>query len=195
MGERQENQKTGALTPRQERFAREYVANGGVGKAAAIAAGYKAHSAEVQASQLLRVPKVAALVAELRAAINKRLDITAEEVLRIAANIARTTIDQVLSFGPLGVFPKDSSTLSKDVLAAVSEVGQTISAEGGSIRIKLADKLGALEKLGKHFQLWNDRLEVTTPWDEVLKGMSEEQVIERAEALRTARLKAQEEGP
>ena len=182
-----------ALTPRQERFAREYVANCGVGKAAAIAAGYKAHSAEQQASALLRIPKVSAFIGELRAAVNKRLDITAEEVLRIATNIARTTIDQVLSFGPGGVIPKDSSTLSKDVLAAVAEVGQTVSAEGGSIRIKLADKLGALEKLGKHFELWGDnRSEVTSPFD-AFKGMTEEQMIERAEALRAARLRAQAE--
>jgi len=51
---------------RQRRFAEAYAANGGDGRAAAIEAGYSAHSAVVTACRLLRRPTVALQVAKAR---------------------------------------------------------------------------------------------------------------------------------
>ena len=54
---------TGALTPRQATFVREYFIDRN-GKQAAIRSGYSTRTAETQASVWLRYPKVAAVVAE-----------------------------------------------------------------------------------------------------------------------------------
>jgi phage terminase small subunit len=65
------------LTPRQAAFVREYVKDNN-GKQAAIRAGYSEKGAEVQASELLRIPKVRrALGLKL-----KKAELTAEWVLK-----------------------------------------------------------------------------------------------------------------
>lgn len=70
-----------ALAPKQQRFVEEYAVDLN-GKQAAIRAGYSAHTAEVQASQLLGKLKVKAaidlLLAERRTATRK----TADDILR-----------------------------------------------------------------------------------------------------------------
>ena len=53
-----------ALNPRQKRFVEEYLRLGS-GKAAAVAAGYSARSAEQQASRLLTMPEVQAYRREM----------------------------------------------------------------------------------------------------------------------------------
>ncbi len=53
----------GTLTERQAAFAEAYVANGGKLKAAAIAAGYPAKGAQVEASRLIRNPKIQQAIA------------------------------------------------------------------------------------------------------------------------------------
>jgi phage terminase small subunit len=189
-----QDQKVEGLTPRQERFAREYVANGGNATKAAIAAGYSPKWADSQGPKLTGYPRIAELIAELQSATAQRLDITAERVLNELARIAFSRADQVLSFGPAGVVLKDSSGLSEDVLAAVAEANQTISDSGGSIKVKLHDKLGALEKLGKYLQLWGEREQAVSQFEAALAAMTEAQCIERAEALRAARLRAQADG-
>jgi phage terminase small subunit len=118
----------------------------------------------------------------------EKLSITAEEVLGLAAQIARSRIDRVVDVKPGSVTPKDFSQLSDDVLATVAEVWQTVNGAGGSIHVRLYDKMSALEKLGRHFRLWGDKIEPSSPFDGALAAMTEEQAGERAEALRAARL-------
>ena len=51
---------------------------------------------------------------------------------------------------------KDSATISDDAAAAVAEVGKTLA----GIRVKLYDKVGALEKLGRHLGMFKEKVEV-----------------------------------
>lgn len=48
----------GKLTALQDKFVDEYIANGGVGKAAAITAGYSEHTATQIAHTLMRKPQI-----------------------------------------------------------------------------------------------------------------------------------------
>jgi|GEM_PF-2731176 len=64
-GEEIEELQRRARSARMRRFAAEFVAKGGVGSAAAIAAGYAPGSASVAASRLLRREDVRALIADL----------------------------------------------------------------------------------------------------------------------------------
>ncbi len=184
--------KAAGLNDRQEAFCREYLANGMNGKAACIAAGYSQRGAEPQVARLLGNARVQARLAELQAPRLAKLDISADRVLNELARVAFARIDQVLAFGPGGVTPRESAELSEDVLAAVAEASQTVTDAGGSIRIKLHDKLSALNALGKHLKLWQEEKDdAAAVFGPALAALTEQQCIERAEALRAARLAAE----
>ena len=73
--------KAKKLTPKQNRFCKEYVTDHN-GKQAAIRAKYSAKTAESQASRLLSNAKVQVEVARLEKKVAAKLEITAEKVLR-----------------------------------------------------------------------------------------------------------------
>lgn len=68
------------LTDRQRQFCREYTADLN-GKAAAVRAGYSAHTATEQASRLLRIVHVQSEIQRLMNMRTERLDISVENVL------------------------------------------------------------------------------------------------------------------
>lgn len=81
------------LTPRQEEFCHQYIVDLN-GTQAAIRAGYAQGSAEVTASQLLRIPKVRQVIDELKAERQQRTQITADWVLeKIKATVERCEME------------------------------------------------------------------------------------------------------
>ena len=68
------------LNDRQKRFVLEYLRNGGNGTEAAIAAGYSAKSAAVQASRLLNDDKVLAYKRMQARQVYKSIGITPEQI-------------------------------------------------------------------------------------------------------------------
>ena len=54
-----------------------------------------------------------------------------------------------------------SNEMSEDAARCVSEVSETVTKDGGSIRFKLHDKTKALDLLGRHFGMFKDKLEVS----------------------------------
>jgi phage terminase small subunit len=187
MGRATRGAKEAGLTDRQERFCREYLANAMNGEMAAIAAGYSVKRARSQASTLLANRNISQRIDELSAPIVASLEMTAEEIAQETSRIARSRITQVVKFGPGGVTPLDSDTLSDDAIATVAEVSQTISAEGGSIRVKQHDKLGALKLMAQYRGMLHDKVEVTMPWAKELAAMTADELRARADALRAAR--------
>lgn len=75
------------LDPRQQRFVREYLIDPN-GTQAAIRAGYSAHTATVQASDLLRRPHVQDAIQAGQKKLQDKLDLKAEHVVRQLALIA-----------------------------------------------------------------------------------------------------------
>ena len=59
-----------------------------------------------------------------------------------------------MRWGPDGVRLKDSGTLTPAQCRVVAEVSETTTEHGGTIRLKLHNKLTALEKLGERLGLW-----------------------------------------
>ena len=68
------------LTPRQRRFALEYLSNGGNGTQAAIAAGFSKSGAHVRASELVKNRKVKAFILAQLATREHKLELTAERI-------------------------------------------------------------------------------------------------------------------
>lgn len=66
-----------------------------------------------------------------------------------------------MAWGPGGVTFTDSKTLTDDEAACVTEASQTVTEAGGTIRVKLADKMQALQLLGKHLGMFVERHEHT----------------------------------
>ena len=176
-----------ALPPKQLRFVQEYLIDLN-GKQAAIRAGYSAKTAEVQASRLLSIAKVAEAVAEAQQARAERTQITADRVLAELAKIGFSDIRKAVIWraNVIGMVEDgdgaqrlavtnevqlvDSDKLDDATAAAVAEISQT--AQGG-LRIKLHDKKGALVDIGRHLGMFTDKVEQTITTRELPASVDE----------------------
>lgn len=151
---------------RYEKFAREYVIDQN-GTRAAIAAGYSARSATSQASDLLRIPKVQALIDSHLSRQAEKAEVTAE---KIVSGLSRAAF-----FDPRRFFDEDGELKTVSALddeAAGALAGMEIeklyehfsAGKAGQIgtvtKVKFADRLRALELLGKHFKLFTEKSEM-----------------------------------
>lgn len=150
------------LTPRQRLFALEYIKDRN-GKQAAIRAGYSPHTAESQASRLLRHAKVAALVEAKAAKVAARLELSAEYVLGSLKTVAERCQQAV------PVMVRDG----RDMVQKTDERGEGVWEfdSNGANR--------ALELLGKHLKLFTDKVEATgkdgAPLSIVIRDLSKEE--------------------
>src|SRR4051812_24136150 len=109
------------LTPKQQRFAEEYLLDLNATQAA-IRAGYSAKTAEVQGSRLLSYAKVSAAIAEAQDARSARTGITADRVLSELAKIGFANMADYMKSTPGGDPYLDFSALTRDQAAALVEV-------------------------------------------------------------------------
>jgi phage terminase small subunit len=164
---------TKKLTKKEKLFVKEYIASNFNGAEAAKKAGYSGDSASQIAYQLLQKTSV-------KNAINQeiqdrafRCEIRTDMVIRELAKVAFADLKDFVSFGPTDmeivnkdgsktIIPngawrieiKDSSDVDGAVLAEVSESPKT------GRKIKLHDKVKALELLGKHLGMFKEQVEV-----------------------------------
>ncbi len=176
---------------RHETFCREYIIDLN-GTRAAIAAGYAKKGAHVTASRMLSNPKVQARLAELQKEKFETLDMAAEKVLVELDRLGFSNILDYMRTTESGDAYIDLSKLTREQAAAIQQVTVDEYTEGRGegarqvkrTRIKLADKLRALELRGKHERLFTDRVEVTDTTN---------YLIEQLEAARK-RVEADERG-
>lgn len=151
------------LTARQGRFVAEYLIDLNATQAA-IRAGYSAKTANEQGSRLLANAKIADAIAVAQSKRAKRTDITADRVLAELAKIGFSDIRKVLSDGGALLDPRE---WDDETAGAISSLEVVVSAsgdvddEGRRIpervhKIKIWDKLSALEKIGKHLGMFKD---------------------------------------
>ena len=147
------------LTAKQERFCREYLADMNATQAA-IRAGYSAktaHSIGPRLSENVGVQKKIEALKEERA---RSLDITAERVLKELARLAFADPTDIVSIGKNGVVTvKPTAQLTEDQRRVIQSVSETPN----GIKIKFADKIRALELVGKHIGLFEERIRIESP--------------------------------
>lgn len=102
-----------------------------------------------RAYELARDGEVLARVQELIDKAAEANGITVERIIAELAKIAFGDPRRVMSWGPGGVKLLPSDALPDDAAAMVSEVAETVSASGGSLKLKTHDKLGALKMLAE----------------------------------------------
>lgn len=152
--------KADRITPKEEAFCLAYIETGNASEAyrrAYSAKNMKPSTVNRKASGLLDKGKIGARLDELRKGHLKRHEVTVDRIVAELAKIAFANAQDFFGWGADGVTIKDSDALSEDQRAVVCEVSQTVTAEGGTIRVKLSDKQAALEKLGKHLGMFADK--------------------------------------
>lgn len=125
-----------ALTPKQQRFVEEYLIDMNATQAA-IRAGYSEKGAHVRGAELLSNRKVADYVAEARANLSKRVEVTQEEVIEgLRQNIRRASEAEAVT-------DKDGNQIGIVYQGNVVNKG--------------------LELLGKHLGMFTDKVQVEMP--------------------------------
>ena len=144
------------LTEKQKRFAEEDLVDPNATQAA-IRAGYSPDTANEQGSRLLANVNIKNTVDKLIAERSRRTGINADRVIREIAKIAFVNAGEIVDLDTALLMDK----ISDDDTAAIQSVKvKTFGEDGVEREVKLADKLKALELLGKHLGLFKDKLEV-----------------------------------
>lgn len=139
------------LTDKQEMFCQEYLVDLNA-TAAYQRAGYTAGggAARANASRLLTNANVQERISELMSERSERTKVTADRVVKELARLAFTDMRSFVKWGPEGVKLLDSEELSPDDSAAVTEVSESFSENGKTLRFKLGYKDSALRQLAQH---------------------------------------------
>lgn len=147
------------MTKKQKRFVEEYLIDLNATQAA-IRAGYSPDTAGSIGNENLKKPEICACVEKAMAERSKRTGVCADRVVQELAKIAflnlRDVIDPKTAAVREDASDEDTAALqSLKVKKSYSETGESIEREA-----KAADKLKALELLGRHLGMWNDKLDV-----------------------------------
>lgn len=143
------------LTNKQSMFVKEYLIDLNATQAA-IRAGYSGKTAEAAASRLLTKVNIQSAI---QAQMDKRaakIEISAERVLQEIAKMAFANVQDL--YDEHGIL-KPISELPRDVAATVQSVKVNLTETCAVQEVKLWDKKGSLELLGKHLVLFTDKHE------------------------------------
>ena len=161
--------KKAKLTEKQQRFVDEYLIDLNATQAA-IRAGYSVESARDIGCENLTKPNIQQAIAEKMAERSKRTGVNQDRVVLELAKIAFVNISDVVDTDTGEILPN----ASQDDLACIESVKfkQSDNQYGGSIEreVKVASKLKALEMLGKHLGMWNDKVDVNVAIPVVISG-------------------------
>ena len=158
------------MTDKQKIFADEYLSDLNATRAYRVAYPNvkKDETAAVNGSKMLRNTKVAKYIQDRMEERQERTEVTQDRVVQeLAASAFAKATDYVEIRGGRVVI-KDTSQLEDNQIRAIAGIKE--GANG--IEIKLNDKEKALELLGRHLGMWNDKLDVKTPAiDDSIKEM------------------------
>lgn len=148
-----------ALTARQRRFVDEYLVDLNATQAA-IRAGYSPKTAGAIGAENLSKPEIADAIADAKAKRSERTEITIDRVLKELAAIGFANAGDYFEWGPEGITLRSKDDLTREQQSAVSEVSETVTKAGSTVRVKLHDKVSALEKIGRHLGAFDARIQV-----------------------------------
>ncbi len=156
------------LSGKQRRFVDEYLIDLNATQAA-IRAGYSAKTANEIGSQNLAKLSIQQAIAERMAERSRRTGVNQDRVVLELAKIAFIKMTDVVD--PDGKIREDAS---EDDLSCIESIkykrseSETGSSEEREVRI--SPKMKALELLGKHLGMWNDKLDVNVNIPVVISG-------------------------
>ncbi len=145
------------LTAKQATYVEEYLVDLNQTQAA-IRAGYAPKNAAKMASELMTKPVIRDAIAVAMAARSARTGVNADRVVRELARVALSQPGKVIRF-------RDATVIegaTEDDLAAIASVKvktiPTADGEGIEREVRMADKVKALELLGKHLSMFTEKV-------------------------------------
>lgn len=145
------------MTKKQKRFIEEYLIDLNATQAA-IRAGYSPDTAKSIGSENLTKPDLQARIAKAMAERSKRTGVNADRVVMELAKIAFVNAGDVIDAETATLKP---DAAKEDTAAIQSVKVKTFGEDGLEREIKMADKLKALELLGKHLGMFKDKVELS----------------------------------
>lgn len=156
------------LTKKQQLFVDEYLIDLNATQAA-IRAGYSVDTAREIGCENLTKPNIQEAIAKVMAERSKRTGINQDRVVLELAKIAFVKMTDIVD--SQGRIKSDASS---DDLACIESVKykESESDTGSSVEreVKIASKMKALELLGKHLGMWNDKIDVNVAIPVVISG-------------------------
>lgn len=109
------------------------------------------------AQQMMQKPLVRAAISERVAELTRAMEISAYNVLSEVANIGRSSLGHYMTIDAAGFPDFDLTKCTPEQLAAIQSVELEYDAYGNKkkFKIKLHDKLGALDKLMRYMGLFD----------------------------------------
>ena len=157
------------MTDKQKRFVEEYLIDLNATQAA-IRSGYSVKNADTIGLQLLNKTQVAAEIGRRMAERSKRLGVNADRIVTELAKIAFANAGDIID--PVdGCIKEDAAP--EDLAAIQSIKVKTMDGAKMSsmeLEVKLSEKTKALELLGKHIGMWNDKIDVNVTLPVVISG-------------------------
>jgi len=154
---------------KQDTFVEEYLVDLNATQAA-IRAGYSVKTANEQASRLLANVKIQTKIAKAMAERSKRTGVNQDRVILELARIAFANARDIIN-------PEDGSIredATEDDLACIQSVKvKTMNGDKGyseEREVRLHNKMEALEKLGRHLGMWNDKIDLNVALPVVISG-------------------------
>lgn len=153
------------MTKKQKLFCDEYLIDLNATQAA-IRAGYSPETAGSIGNENLKKPEIRAHIDRAMAERSRRTGVNADRVVQELAKIAFVNASDVID--------PETATIKEDALpedtAAIQSVKvKTFGEDGLEREIRMADKLKALELLGKHIGMFRERISVSTVNEEQTK--------------------------
>lgn len=156
-----------ALTPKQSRFVDEYLVDLNATQAA-VRAGYSAKTAGQIGDENLKKPQIAKALSDRMKQREQRTQVDADYVIKRLQEIDQMDVFDILnddmSLKPISQWPRtwrlsiSGIDLSELVMGGESEQDRTVRLLK---KIKWPDKVKNLELLGRHFGIFNDKLDVS----------------------------------
>lgn len=148
------------MTPKQKIFCEEYLIDLNATQAA-IRAGYSPKTAYSIGNELLNKPELRTHIDKAIAARSARTGVNADRVIRELARVAFVNPTEIVDPDTARV----RETATDDDKAAISavkvKVSQGENSDSVEREVRFADKLKALELLGKHIGMFKDKVEVS----------------------------------
>lgn len=152
-----------ALNERQKLFVKEYLVDKNATEAAKRA-GYSEKTAYSQGHDLLKKPEIDTAIQAHLKKVHDKLDITVERIAQEFEKVGFSSMAEFIDWedesGDLTIKFKDLKKLTPEQRACISEISVHTTVLGHkTFKIKLHDKLKALEALGRYKAMFTDKFE------------------------------------
>lgn len=153
------------LTDQRKLFIMYYLQSYNV-KWSAMQSGYSKHSANVRGATVMRDPKVIKTINKIKGLMHNNIYIKAHDIIDEYVKIAFADITEFVEFADNKVTLKPSTSVDGRLITEVKQGREGIS-------LKMADKMKALERLEKLFEIMPDRrLELDSKKFDLTKELS-----------------------